>query len=78
MRPSVSPVVGLRYETNQIEVSISDDGGEDKARPAEVSGTGYGIRGMRERVQAVGGKLNAGPLGAGWLVQAVIPINHKG
>lgn len=70
--------VGLRYETNQIEVSIYDDGGEDKARPAEVSGTGYGIRGMRERVQAVGGKLNAGPLGAGWLVQAVIPINHKG
>ncbi|MDK7733824.1 sensor histidine kinase [Propionimicrobium lymphophilum] len=70
--------VGLRYEPSKVEVSIYDDGGEDKARPAEVSGTGYGIRGMRERVQAVGGKLNAGPLGAGWLVQAVIPVNRKG
>lgn len=66
--------VGLRYSPTQIEVSIYDDGGQDSARPAEVSGAGYGIHGMRERVQAVGGKLNAGPLGAGWLVQAVVPI----
>ncbi len=66
--------VGLRYSPTQIEVSIYDDGGKDVARPAEVSGTGYGIHGMRERVQAVGGKLNAGPLGAGWLVQAVVPV----
>ncbi len=38
------------------------------------SGTGLGLLNMRERASAVGGKLAAGPSGAGWLVRAELPL----
>jgi signal transduction histidine kinase len=34
----------------------------------------FGIRGMAERAEAVGGSLSAGPSPEGWLVRAVIPL----
>jgi signal transduction histidine kinase len=36
------------------------------------SGGGYGITGMRERAEALGGSLAAGPTADGWLVRAVL------
>jgi signal transduction histidine kinase len=41
------------------------------ARPPHVTGTG--ITAMRERADALGGRLTAGPHEDGWLVEAVIP-----
>ncbi|MEU5942978.1 histidine kinase [Micromonospora sp. NPDC047548] len=42
--------------------------------PAEVPpGGGHGITGMRERVEVLGGQLEAGPTGAGWRVRTVLP-----
>jgi signal transduction histidine kinase len=38
------------------------------------AGPGYGLLGMRERVAALGGRLNTGPDGAGgFVVSAVLP-----
>lgn len=34
---------------------------------------GFGVRGMRERAEAVGGRLRAGPIAQGWLVEAILP-----
>lgn len=42
------------------------------AHPAPVAG-GHGIVGMRERVGALGGELEAGPTSTGWRVRATIP-----
>jgi signal transduction histidine kinase len=36
-------------------------------------GSGMGLTGMRERAEAVGGTLHAGPRGDGWLVHASLP-----
>ncbi|WP_223884310.1 sensor histidine kinase [Micromonospora craniellae] len=42
--------------------------------PAVVpAGGGHGITGMRERVEVLGGRLEAGPTGAGWRVRTVLP-----
>jgi signal transduction histidine kinase len=44
--------------------------------PAPAGGTqagGRGIRGMRERVELLGGTLRTGPEDAGWRVEAVLP-----
>ncbi|WP_433533320.1 sensor histidine kinase [Micromonospora sp. CA-263727] len=37
------------------------------------AGGGHGITGMRERVEVLGGRLAAGPTGAGWRVGTVLP-----
>jgi signal transduction histidine kinase len=38
------------------------------------SGSGYGLQGMRERAEALGGTLEAGPAGdGGWRVRLEIP-----
>lgn len=59
-----------------VDVSVRDDGAAVPAvgGPAP-GGSGHGLRGIRERVDAVGGSLDAGPLGAGgWRVHATLPL----
>jgi len=52
-------------------VKVTDDG-----VGVEAPGTpGYGLIGMRERVDTVGGTLRTGPFGArGWQLSARVPI----
>jgi signal transduction histidine kinase len=38
-----------------------------------TAGSGYGLQGMRERIELVGGTLTAGPAGTGWRVHAGVP-----
>ncbi|MEO3778733.1 histidine kinase [Micromonospora sp. B11E3] len=65
-RLSVSVVDGA------VHWEVSDDGGG--WLPAAVpSGGGHGITGMRERVEVLGGRLEAGPTGSGWRVRTVLP-----
>jgi signal transduction histidine kinase len=80
--------VRLDYATTSLIVQI-DDGGKGRSTTTTVGrdqGTatqriddrgapGFGIRGMRERVSALGGDLSAGPRpGGGFRVTARIPI----
>lgn len=62
----------LDAQPEHIAVTITDDG---RTHPADVDG-GHGLVGMRERVAAYGGALTAGPnpAGAGWRVQATLPL----
>jgi signal transduction histidine kinase len=65
-RLSVSVVDGA------VDWEVSDNG--PGWVPAAVpSGGGHGITGMRERVEVLGGQLEAGPTGAGWRVRTVLP-----
>ncbi|WP_411077403.1 sensor histidine kinase [Streptomyces sp. cmx-10-25] len=62
-----------RYGGGRVEVSVTDDG----RTPAQTPGaTGHGMRGMDERVRALGGDFSAGPHGRGdgWVVRAAIPV----
>ncbi|MFJ8579643.1 sensor histidine kinase [Micromonospora sp. NPDC093277] len=52
------------------EVSDNGNGWVPTAMP---SGGGHGLTGMRERVEVLGGRLDAGPTGAGWRVSTVLP-----
>ncbi|MFD2762790.1 sensor histidine kinase [Micromonospora eburnea] len=55
-----------------VHWEVSDDGG-GWVSAAVPSGGGHGITGMRERVEVLGGQLDAGPTGAGWRVSSVLP-----
>ncbi|MFH0917150.1 MAG: sensor histidine kinase [bacterium] len=65
--------VKVRYDHRSLTVSVADDGNgrtEDDGR-----GAGYGITGMRERAEAVGGSLEAGPESdGGFAVRADLPL----
>lgn len=55
---------------HEVRLRVRDDG---SSHAGPTTG-GLGVLGMRERVQALGGHLKAGPAdGGGWLVEAVLP-----
>ncbi|WP_107705369.1 sensor histidine kinase [Nocardioides allogilvus] len=61
--------VALAWEPTGLGITISND---DDSPPAG-DGQGRGLVGMRERIEAVGGSLVAGPVDGGWRVSARIP-----
>ncbi|MCU1499653.1 MAG: histidine kinase [Acidimicrobiales bacterium] len=67
--------VDLRLRSGDLVVTINDDGHRlagNRAAPA-----GFGLVGMQERAQALGGTLHAGPVDPpahGWEVQALLPL----
>ncbi|MFF6791024.1 sensor histidine kinase [Streptomyces filamentosus] len=67
--------VAVRIGDGRVEVTVADDG---PAPPGPPAAPGHGIRGMTERVHALGGELTAGRPGDGggdgWLVRAVVPV----
>ena len=42
------------------------------------AGSGFGLRGMRERAELLGGSLNARPDGDGWLLECTLPCSAAG
>ena len=71
--PTARADLRLRYLDDGIEVEVADDGhGAGAAR--DTSGSGLGHVGMRERVAAVGGRIEIGPRArGGYLVRAWLP-----
>ena len=72
--------VRLRFGSDRVELEVSDDGVRQRLATA-AQGSGLGLRGMRERLGAVGGRLEAGhrdpALGSravGFLVRATVPL----
>ncbi|MEV8149160.1 sensor histidine kinase [Arthrobacter sp. NPDC080073] len=67
---AASAVVLLELAGNSLRVRVDDDGGGLRGAPA-----GNGLRGMRERVEALGGTLGLMPLEPGLRVEANLPLN---
>src|ERR1019366_1822882 len=71
--PPWPPEVTLAHNRQAITAEITDDAPRAGASQFSHSG-GYGLVGMRERVEALGGTLSAGPgPEAGWSVLATLP-----
>lgn len=67
--PDATATVRLRYEGDQIELEIANEG-----RVLSAVRPGLGLVGMRERAAAVGGTLTAGPRPrGGYLVRVRVP-----
>ncbi|HXD26546.1 MAG TPA: sensor histidine kinase [Propionibacteriaceae bacterium] len=67
--------VQVDHHDGLVEVAIRDDGGGVGNGREPHSGAGNGITGMRERAEALGGSLSAGPAqDGGFLVTARLPV----
>lgn len=69
-RPGAVVRVGVERLSDGLRVVVDDDGGPH----AGGSAPGRGLTGMRERVEAAGGSLEAGPTETGWQVRARMPL----
>ncbi len=68
--------VRLRYGEGQVGLEVADDGvGFDPGQP----GGGYGLPGMRARVDEAGGRLEVlSAPGCGTTVSVVVPVDDPG
>lgn len=66
--------VSVEYGASVLAIRIRNDGSAANGSDDNASRGGRGLLGMRERIDALGGRLDAGPDGAGgWMVDAAIP-----
>ena len=89
--PGASARVRLDFGADAIDVTVLDDGltaragrsdrhsgpDADRSNAGGPDTGGHGIAGMKERVAAFGGELEAGPrsIGHGWRVHARVPVS---
>jgi signal transduction histidine kinase len=64
--------IDVRRERDAVRLRVSDDG---RTEPGPAPEPGFGLLGMAERAQLLGGSLSAGPGPAGgWVVEALLPV----
>jgi signal transduction histidine kinase len=76
--PGTAVTMNLDYASGQVTLTIANPAqpgpGVAADRGEDDSGSGYGLAGMRERLQLTGGTLTAGPDGGQWVVRAQVPL----
>lgn len=65
--------VMVRTARGRIEVEVADDG---RGFDPEVRASGFGLAGMRERVELSGGQLSVTPSPSGTTVHAIMPMSE--
>nr|BFD82239.1 histidine kinase [Streptomyces sp. Xyl84] len=70
--PGAKVRLRLDYGEHQVMLDVRDSGGP----PGDLSGAGggYGLLGMRERAELLGGSLEAGPREEGFVVTLKVPV----
>lgn len=72
--PGARVSIELRPAGDSYEIEVRDDGGGTPSGLAQT-GAGLGLGGMRERIESLGGSLEAGSLAeGGWRVYARLPL----
>jgi signal transduction histidine kinase len=71
--PGAKVRVSLEFEPASVRLTVDNACTSEPATALGASGGGYGLRGMRERLELLGGAVVAGPVRGGWRVQAELP-----
>ncbi|MFD3581020.1 sensor histidine kinase [Streptomyces sp. NPDC058683] len=75
---TANATVRLTYTPSWVTISVDNDGRADVAAPLPDRVSGYGLIGMRERAQSIGGRLQAGPRAeGGFTVTLGLPMHKK-
>ncbi len=72
--PGAPVTLCLTYGPNATELTVTNDASRNGASSTlSVTGGGAGLRGMRERIELLGGTVSAEPDERGWTVRAEVP-----
>jgi signal transduction histidine kinase len=71
--PGAAVQVAVEVDPEAVAVVVRDHGGVGGPVAVASGAAGVGLLGMRERVEALGGRLSAGPEATGWAVRARVP-----
>ncbi|MYW67291.1 two-component sensor histidine kinase [Streptomyces sp. SID8379] len=72
--PGAKTAMCLAYGPREVALEIRDSGASRQHAELTVSGSGYGLLGMRERAELLGGTLEAGPYEEGFVVTLKVPV----
>jgi signal transduction histidine kinase len=76
--PGAAAEVRLSYTGDTVELAVQDQPAAGvPVRGPGLSGGGYGLTGMRERAELLGGSLIAGPAGPGFAVRLRLPVTAR-
>jgi signal transduction histidine kinase len=74
--PGASVELRLTYAEDAVELVVEDSGSADSSAAASgLTFGGYGLTGMRERAELLGGSLTAGPTDLGFGVRLQLPVS---
>ncbi|MFJ4210958.1 sensor histidine kinase [Paenarthrobacter sp. NPDC089675] len=71
--PGAHATVEITWETSALWIRVMDDGANKSPMP-DTDASGYGLLGLKERVQVGGGWIDWGPRGKGFEVQLRLPL----
>ncbi|MER7396144.1 histidine kinase, partial [Streptomyces sp. NPDC000151] len=71
--PGARVELRLEYAAGEVGLRVRDSGGRGAPGDLAASGSGYGLRGMRERAELLGGTLESGPGEEGFVVWLRVP-----
>jgi signal transduction histidine kinase len=74
--PGASVSLHLDYRPTATVLVVENGPGPDgrAASPLSATGGGFGLQGMRERIELLGGEVSAAAQDTGWTVRAAVPV----
>lgn len=71
--PGARVTMRLEYLEGEVTLRVADSGGRGAPGDLAATGSGYGLLGMRERAELLGGTLESGPGEEGFVVYLRVP-----
>ena len=71
--PGAQVTIRLNFEQERVTLVVTNGQETGGAEQLQDTGGGFGLQGMRERVELLGGEVEAGPSPLGWSVHVAVP-----
>ncbi len=71
--PGALVTIRLNFEQERVTLLVTNGQEAGGADELQDTGGGFGLQGMRERVELLGGEVEAGPSPLGWSVHVAVP-----
>jgi signal transduction histidine kinase len=72
--PGAPTSVDLVFKDDGVSLIVENAASPSSTKPLATTGAGYGLQGITERLELIGGRVVAGPTNDGWRIATEVPI----